>query len=90
MLRISFRRPQNDFAIMSEDETEHYKIKIDEANLFVQKMTVSDNVLSAIGKTLLKTPAKYRFNEVVSKTFLATAGQQSRKQEDNSIEKYYS
>ncbi|XP_075253281.1 uncharacterized protein F54H12.2-like [Convolutriloba macropyga] len=81
-LRISFRRSQDDFAIVSEDGAKHYKIKIDEANLFVRKMTVSDIVLGAIEKTLLKTPAMYRYNEVISKPFLATAGQQSWKQED--------
>ena len=81
-LRISFRRSQDDFTIVSEDGAKHYKIKIDEANLFVRKMTVSDNVVGAIEKTLLKTPAMYRYNEVISKAFLATAGQQSWKQED--------
>ena len=81
-LRISFRRSQDDFAIVSEDGAKHYKIKIDEANLFVRKMTVSDIVLGAIEKTLLKTPAMYRYNKVISKAFLATAGQQSWKQED--------
>ena len=81
-LRVSFRRSQDDFTIVSEDGAKHYKIKIDEANLFVRKMTVSDNVLGAIEKTLLKTPAMYRYNEVISKAFLATAGQQSWKQED--------
>ena len=35
----------------------HYKVKIDEANLFIRKMTVSDNVVGAIEKTLLKTRA---------------------------------
>ena len=45
-------------------------------------MTVSDIVLGAIEKTLLKTPAVYRYNEVISKAFLATAGQQNWKQED--------
>ena len=45
-------------------------------------MTVSDNVVGAIEKTLLKTPAMYRYNEVISKDFLATAGQPSWKQED--------
>ena len=81
-MRISFRRSQDDFVIMSEDGAKHYKVKIDEANLFVRKMTVSDNVVGAIEKTLLKTPAMYRYNEVISKAFLATAGQQSWKQED--------
>ena len=59
-LRIFFRRSQDDFTIVSEDGAQHYKIKIDEANLFVRKMTVSDNVVGAIEKTLLKTPAMYR------------------------------
>ena len=81
-LRISFRRPQDDFTIVSEDGAKHFKIKIDEANLFVRKMTVSDNVVGAIEKTFLQTPAMYRYNEVISKAFLATAGQQSWKQED--------
>ena len=45
-------------------------------------MTVSDNVVGAIEKTLLKTPAIYRHNEVITKTFLATTGQQSWKHED--------
>ena len=45
-------------------------------------MTVSDNVVGAIEKTLLRTPAIYRYNEVITKTFLATTGQQSWKHED--------
>ena len=77
-----FRRSQDDFAFASEDGAKHYKIKIDETNLFVRKMTVCDIVLGAIEKILLKTPVIYRYNEVISKTFLATAGQQSWKQED--------
>ena len=81
-LRISMRRSQDDFAVISEDAAKHYKVKIDEANLFIRKMTVSDNVVGAIEKTLLKTPAIYRYNEVITKTFLATTGQQSWKHED--------
>ena len=80
-MRISFRRSQDDF-IISEDGAKHYKVKLDEAMLFVRKMTVSDNVVGAIEKTLLKTPAMYRYIEVISKAFLAIAGQQSWKQED--------
>ena len=81
-LRISFRRSQDDFATISEAAGKNYKVKIDEANLFVRKMTVSDNVVGAIEKTLLRTPAIYRYNEVITKTFLATMGQQSWKHED--------
>ena len=60
----------------------YLKVKIDEAKLFVGKMTVSDNVVGAIEKTLLRTPAMNRYIEVLTKTFLATAGQRSWKHED--------
>ena len=47
-LRISMRRSQDDFAVISEDAAKHYKVKIDEANLFIRKMTLSNNVVGAI------------------------------------------
>ena len=81
-LRISMRRSQDDFVVIGEDAPKHYKVKIDVINLFIRKMTVSDNVVGAIKKKLLKTPAIYRYNEVITKTFLATTGQQSWKHED--------
>ena len=37
-------------------------------------MTIADQVLTAIEKTLLKTPAVYRYTEVLTRTFLATTG----------------
>ena len=37
-------------------------------------MTTADHVLTAIGKTLLKTPAVYRYTELLPRTFLATTG----------------
>ena len=75
--RLFFRISHDDFVTVSETAAKNYKVKIDEANLFVRKMTVSDNVVGAIEKTLLKTPAMYRYNEVITKIFLATAGQHS-------------
>ena len=45
-------------------------------------MTITGHVLSAIEKTLLKTPAVYRYNEVLLQTFLATRGVHSWRQED--------
>ena len=73
-MRISMRRSQDDFAVISEDAAKHYKVKIDEANLLIRRMTVSDNDVGAIEKTLLKTHAIYGYNEVITKTFLATTG----------------
>ena len=80
-LRISFTRSTNDFAVISESN-KHYKVKIIEANLYVRKMTIADHVLTAIEKTLLKTPTVYRYTEVLSRTFLATTGIRSWSHED--------
>ena len=80
--RFSLRRSPNDFVVMSEDNGKHYQVQITEANLYVQKMTVTDLVLSSIEKTLLKSPAIYNYIEVLPRTFLATTGVQSWRQED--------
>ena len=53
-----------------------------EANLYVRKVTVADHVLTAIEKILLKTPAVYRYTEVLPRTFLATTGVSSWSHED--------
>ena len=72
-LRISYRRSTNDFVVISESD-KHCKVRIVEANLYVRKMTKADHVLTAIEKTLLLTPAVYRYTEVLPRTFLATTG----------------
>ena len=53
-----------------------------EANLYARIMTLADHVLTAIEKTLLKTPAVYRYREVLPRTFLATTGIKSWSHED--------
>ena len=45
-------------------------------------MTVTDHVLSANESTFLETPANYPYQEEITKTILATAGQRSRQQDD--------
>ena len=45
-------------------------------------MTLNDDVVSAIEKTLLTSPASYPYLETITKTFLASTGLQSWKQED--------
>ena len=81
-LRISFRRSIDDFVTISDDAAKSYKVKIIEANLYVRKMTLNDDVVSAIEKTLLSSPASYPYLETITKTFLASTGLQSWKQED--------
>ena len=80
--RLSLRHSPNDFVVISEDNGKHYQVKITEANLYVRKMTVTDFVLSTIEKTLLKSPGKYNYFEVLPRTLLATTGVQSWGQED--------
>ena len=79
-LRIAFRRSIDDIVIMSDDSAKQYKVKIVEANLYVRKMTLNDTVVSAI--TLLSSPASYPYLETLTKTFLASTGLHSWKQED--------
>ena len=67
---------------MSDDAAKHYKVEILEANLYVRKMTLNDDVMSAIEKTLLSSPASYPYFKTITKTFLASAGLHSWKQED--------
>ena len=81
-LRIAFRRSIGDFVFMSDDAAKHYKVKIVEANLYVRKMTLNDDVVSAIEKTLLSSPASYPYLETLTKTFLASTGLHNWKQED--------
>ena len=81
-IRLSLRQSALDFVIMSEHRDKHYRVEIIEANLYVRKMTVTDFVLSSIDKTLLKTPAIYNNIEVLPRTFLATTGVPSWRQED--------
>ena len=45
-------------------------------------MTIADHVSTAIEKTLLKTPAVYRYTEVLPRTFLATTATRSWSHED--------
>ena len=81
-LRISFRRSIDGFSLISDDAAKSYKIKSTEANLYVRKMTLNDDVVSAIEKTLLSSPASYLYLKTITKTFLAFAGLESWKQED--------
>ena len=81
-LCIAFRRSMDDFAIISDDAAKHCKVKIVEANLYVRKMTLNDEVVSAIEKTLLTSSASYPYLETLSKTFLGSTGLHSWKQEE--------
>lgn len=81
-LRISFLRNRTDYAVIYENDAKEYKIEIMQAYLYVRKMTVTEDVYSAIETTLTKTPAIYRFTEVIPKTFLISRDVRSWDHED--------
>ena len=81
-LRIKLVRAHNDFVIMSDDATKHYTVRIRDANIYVRKMTVSENVVASIERVLLKTPAIYKYSEGVPRSFIIPSGQNSWKHED--------
>ena len=66
-LRIALRRSIDDFVLKSDKAAKHYKVKIVEANLYVRKMTLNDDVVSAIEKTSLTSPASYPYLETPAK-----------------------
>ena len=53
-----------------------------EANLYVQNMTVSDNVIEAIERTLVSTPAMYSYTEVIPRPLIIPGGQNTWRHED--------
>ena len=55
---------------MSYDAAKHYKVEILEANLYVRKMTLCDDVMSAIEKRLLSSPASYPYFETITRLLL--------------------
>ena len=81
-LCIAFRRSIDDFVIMSDAAAKHYMVEILEAKLYVRKMTLNDDVMSAIEKILLSSPTSYPYFETITESFLASAGLHSWKQED--------
>ena len=59
-----------------------------QANLYVRKMTGSENVYSAIESTLTKTPAIYRYTKIKPKTLLDSTGSKLWNHEDIFNRKY--
>ena len=81
-LRIKLVRARDDFVTISENAGKHYSVEITNANLFVRKMTVTDSVYTSIERALLKSPAIYEYTEVMPKTFVIPAQQNTWKHED--------
>ena len=75
--RVSVLTTRPRFCLMYDGEAKNYKAKISEANLHVRKMTVTENVYTAIETTLTKLPAIYRCTEITPTAFLLITGSSS-------------
>ena len=80
---ISIVRNRPDYCLIYDEEAKEYKVEITQATLFVNKVTVSDNIYSAIETTISKTPLVYRYTEIITKTFLTFTGSKSWDQKDS-------
>ena len=67
--RIALRISIDDFVFMSDDAAKHFKVKIVKTDLFLRKMTLNYDVVSAIEKTLLTSLASYPYLETLQKHF---------------------
>ena len=76
-MRVSFLRNRSEYVLIYDDETKDSIIEIMQANLYVRKITVGENVYSTIENTLTKTLALYRYTEMIPKTVLISTELQS-------------
>ena len=81
-VRIAFRRSIDDFVIVLDAAAKYYKVKIVAANLYFRKLTLNDEVVSALEKTLLTSPAAYLNFENSTKKFLDSTALYTWRQED--------
>ena len=81
-LRISFLRTRPEFCLIYDDNAKDYKVNITQANLYVRKMTLTETAYSAIETTLAKATARYRYTEIIPRTFLISQNSQSWDQEN--------
>jgi hypothetical protein len=81
-LRIKLVRSHNDFVIISDAADKHYSVVIHEANIFVRKLSVTENVYESLERSLQQHPALYRFIEDLPKTYIVPANLNTWKQEN--------
>lgn len=77
-LHLRLYRSSNDFCLTSLTETdEKFVPVIERASIFVTKLIVKDSVRLSIEKALLTSPANYPYIEILNKSFIIQAGQNS-------------
>ena len=68
--RISFVRSKPQFVLIHNSDVKNCQVTLSQADISLHKMIASDQVFTAIEKTLTKTPALYRYAEFISKSYL--------------------
>ena len=77
-LHVRLHRSSSDFALTSVTTSEDKFVPvIERASLFVMKLIVKDSVRLSIEKALLNAPAHYPYIEMMNKSFIIQAGQNS-------------
>ena len=71
-LCLYFLRTTREFCLICDNEKNDYRIEITQANIYERKLTVTENIYTAIETTLTKMSAIYHHTEVIPKTFLVT------------------
>lgn len=76
-LRIKLLRTNAAFCLIGDDPAKNYKVKITRATLHMRQMIVSESVHRSLTLALAKSPARYVYPEMHSKTFIIPDHQNS-------------
>ena len=77
-LHLRLHRSSNDFSLQSLAESDDkFVIVIERASVFVTKLILMDSVRLSIEKALINAPAHYPYIEMMNKSFIIQAGQNS-------------
>ncbi|XP_071950809.1 uncharacterized protein F54H12.2-like [Antedon mediterranea] len=73
-VKIKLHRSKNAFSLMSSDAAAGFKIRLEDASLFVRKVRLNPSIALAHAKALERGPAKYPLRRVEVKTLTIPRG----------------
>ena len=76
-VKLKFTRTSDDFCLMSSEGAGHYKIKINDAKLYVRRVHVAPTIQMGHNRVLEKCNAKYHFTKTDIKVINIPAGTRS-------------
>ena len=81
VLRIKLTRASDEFSIISIDK-KVYRSVIEQACLFVRKISITDQMKVAINNNIKTSPLRYAYIEKLNKSFIIPSGQNRFSKED--------